>query len=198
MSIVVATFGDQSWRQLAAERAIPSAESFGVPFHVVHGDTLAQARNEGVARCSTEWVVHLDADDELAPGYLDELAKGTADLRAPAVSYNGRIPYVPKVAGHAHDCTAECLEHGNYLVVGALARVEQIKAVGGWEGWPVYEDWALWLRMWRAGATVESIPDAVYLAYARHDSRNRGTPMAVRNATHAAIHAANSGLADAA
>lgn len=191
VSIVVATFGDESWRRLAAERAVPSAEQFGVPVHVVHGETLAQARNEGVARCDTEWVVHLDADDELDAGYLDALAAGTADLRAPAVSFikHGRAsdPFMPRVYGHRHDCAGECLPDGNWLVVGAAARVAQIQEVGGWAEWPVYEDWALWLRMWQAGATVEAIPQAVYRAYWRRASRNRAPDVEFRNQVHRQI-----------
>lgn len=78
----------------------------------------------------TEWVVYLDADDELEPGFLDWMADGTADLRAPAVRYvrggNSVHAYVPKVWGHEHDCTGECLPYGNWLVIGSAVRPDTI------------------------------------------------------------------------
>ena len=134
VTIAVATFGDEAWSELARRRAIPSAAQFGVPVVHVHADTLHDARNQAVDRVETEWVVHLDADDELEIDYLDALDAGTADLRAPSVRYVADSfpdPYVPKVAGHRHDCAAECLPEGNWLVVGSLVRAQMVRDVGG-------------------------------------------------------------------
>lgn len=190
-SIVVATFGDPLWPELAERRAIPSARRLGVPVIAVHGETLAQARNAGLEQVETEWVIHLDADDELDPGYLQAMSMGTADLRAPAVTYvhrgRPRPTFVPRVSGHEHDCTGDCLPDGNWLVVGSAVRAELVRQEGGWEEWPVYEDWALWLRLWTAGATVEAIPEAIYLAHYHRGSRNRAPSMAFKNDVHRQI-----------
>jgi GT2 family glycosyltransferase len=198
VTIAIATFGDQSWIDLAESRAIPSAERFGVPVVHFHAGTLHEARNGALERVDTEWVVHLDADDELAPTYLDMLARGTADLRVPAVSYvrNGLIPppYVPKVAGHSHDCSADCLIDGNWIVVGAMVRAQMVRDVGGWRDFEWAEDWDLWVRCWQAGATIEALPKAVYRAHVRPDSRNRALDRAGRVAAHEAIYAANFGV----
>jgi hypothetical protein len=69
-------------------------------------------------------------------------------------------------------------------VIGTCARAELLRSVGGFMDWPVYEDWCLWWRCVRAGATVEAIPDAVYRAYVRPDSRNRGMVLEERNVWH--------------
>lgn len=184
--MVCGTYGGREWTEMAT-RALATVPE-GVPTVHVHADTLHDARNQALAQVETEFVVHLDADDELEPGYLNRLMAGTADLRAPAVRYvqQGRAgrPRVPKVAGHHHSCTAACLPEGNWLVVGALARTSLIREVGGWEPWPLYEDWALWLRCHQAGATVEAIPQAVYRAHVRRDSRNRGPSMSLKNQVH--------------
>lgn len=193
VTVCVATYGDQSWMHLASKRAVPSAKALGVPVVRAHRASLHAARNTALAAVKTEWVVFLDADDELEPGYFDAMATGSADLRAPAVRYLwkprdvARAPQVPRVAGHKHDCTAECLPDGNWLVVGSMVRTDLVREVGGWEPWPVYEDWALWLRCWLAGASIEAIPAAVYRAHARPDSRNRGPDMGFKNRTHRAI-----------
>lgn len=185
---MVAYTGDP-WRTWAHQRAIPSAEALGVPVVVGEGSTVADARNDGLSRVSTEWVVHLDADDELEPGYVEAMATGTADLRAPVVRYihaggQRTQPGMPRVAGHRHACTGECLPEGNWLVVGACARADLLRKVGGWWGEPIYEDWSLWLRCWLAGATVEPVPSAIYRAHVRPRSRNRALPMVRRNEIH--------------
>ena len=84
VTVVVATFGDVSWCDLADQRAIPSAEAHGVPVIHSHGNDITDARNHGLSLVETEWVCFLDADDELGRRYFDQMALGTADVRAPA------------------------------------------------------------------------------------------------------------------
>lgn len=194
-SIVRPPRGYRSWPDLAERRAIPSAEAEGVPVVHAHAGTLHDARNQALDQVDTEWVIHLDADDELEAGYIEALAAGTADLRAPAVRYvspaRAAWPRVPTVAGHAHACSADCLPAGNWLVVGTLAPADLVRKVGGWSDYPWSEDWDLWVRCWQAGATVEAIPSAVYRAHVRSDSRNRAPARTARLAAHRAIAAAN-------
>ena len=187
VTVVIGTFGDEQYRTWATERAAPSVPQ-GVPYVHHHGESLAESRNAGLELVNTEWVCFLDADDELTPGYFDAMNEGTADLRAPAVEYtqdgHTQSPYVPKVAGHRHACYGECLPSGNWLVIGTVARTELVRSVGGFREFPVYEDWDLWLRCWLARGTVEAIPEAVYRAHVRNDSRNRGPSVKERNKVH--------------
>jgi GT2 family glycosyltransferase len=195
VTVAVATFGDESWADLAMMRAVPSADALDVPVVHVHGDTLHEARNEALSRVATEWVCHLDADDELKPGYFAAMSTATADVRAPSVAYlvDGirQPPRMPRVAGHRHRCAAPCLTDGNWLVVGSVARAELLRSVGGWRDFDWSEDWDLWLRCHLAGATFEAVRSAVYIAHARPDSRNRGADQQTKLAAHRAILAAN-------
>lgn len=196
VTVAVGTFGSQTWAELARKRAIPSAAGQAPIVHQ-HGSNLAAARNACLAEIETEWVVHLDADDELEPGYIEALAGGKTDLRAPAVRYvrQGLVekPAIPRVAGHEHECTGECLSAGNWLVIGTALRAELLRSVGGWKDWPVYEDWDVFLRCYLAGATVAAVPQAIYRAHARARSRNRAPAMEVKNRVHREIAAANFG-----
>lgn len=196
MTVAVATFGDDWWPQLAQQRAIPSADALGVPVVHVHGDTLHDARNDALAQVATEWVIHLDADDELEPGYVEAMTAGAADVRAPSVRYvrnetDQPDPVLPRVAGHRHICTAGCLPQGNWLVVGTAVRADLLRQVGGWRDWPWAEDWDVWLRCHLAGATIEAIPRAVYRAHVRLNSRNQVASQSQRLAVHRMVEAAN-------
>lgn len=194
VTIAIPTCGEQSWSDLAIERALPSAQTQDVPvLHVHYRDaTVSEARNRILGAIGTEWVVYLDADDELEPDFVAHIAKGTCDLRAPAVRYQTpgwplMKERMPRVSGHQHACSAECLPYGNWLVVGSAVRTQLIHDAGGWREWPCFEDWCLWVRCWQLGATVEAVPHAVYRAHVRHDSRNRSGAAEERLETHRAI-----------
>ena len=194
MTIAVATFGDSEWAKLAFNRAIPSATAQGVPVVYRHEDNLADARNACLKMVPTEWVIFLDADDELEPGYVEAMGKGTADVRGPVARYirGGRSNlWQPRVYGHSHDCGAECLSDGNWLLIGSAVRTSVLRAAGGWREFNWSEDWDTWIRCWKRGATFELISDAIYRAHVRPDSRNRGATQAAKQAAHEAIYEAN-------
>jgi len=187
VTVVVGTYGEDHWPQLAKDRAIPSVAEQAPVIHC-HGETLAKARNEGLAQVKSEWVLFLDADDEMAPGYVDAMAAGHADLRGPSVEYikgnRRQRPIMPRVAGHSHECSGDCLVDGNWLVIGTALRADLAREVDGFREWACYEDWDFFLRCYLAGATVEAIPEAIYRAHVRHDSRNRAPSMTVKNRVH--------------
>lgn len=195
VTVCVATFGDWEWEDLAQRRAIPSAVALDVPVVHFHGETLLAARNDALANVTTEYVCFVDADDELERHYFDHIAQSAADIRVPSVRYvrNGFDSGVrmPTIAGHTHVCDPECLREGNYIVIGAVAPTQLLKDVGGFRDFAWSEDWDLWVRCWKAGATFENVPRAVYRAHVRPDSRNRGQTQEAKNAAHRAIAQAN-------
>lgn len=193
MDVVIATFGDIYWPELARNRAGVSARLAGARRVVYsHGRTLAEARNAALGDVRSDWVIFLDADDELEPGYVEAMAAAEGDLRVPQVRYVrdglGEPAYFPKVAGHDHDCNAHCLEDGNWLVIGTAVRTELARSILFREE-PIYEDWSFFLRCRRAGATVKRVPRAVYRAHFRATSRNRSPSMKFKNEWHWRIHA---------
>lgn len=195
VTVVIPSYGGRSWYDRSFERARPSALAHDVPVVNVHGETLHGARNLGLELVETEYVCFLDADDELEPGFFTEIASADADIRVPAVRYmrndvdQGVV--MPRVAGHVHECADVCLADGNWIVVGAVARTELVRAVGGWRDFPMFEDYDLWLRCWQEGASIVPVPSAVYRAHVRADSRNRAPSQRLKRDAHKAICRAN-------
>lgn len=171
VSVVVATYGDRAkWDAIAA----PAIESIrrqtvrAVSVERVHGATLADARNQGVVQARGEWVVMLDADDRLHPRYLEAVLDADGDLRYPAVHYSDEP--APRVLGPFD------LFEQNFMVIGTAIRRRDFLRAGGFEGEPVYEDWALWLRCRMLGLEPRAVPGAIYQATRREGSRNVSDP----------------------
>ena len=196
VKIAVCTYGSQEWRDLADQRAVPSAEAQGVPVMRCHAETLAESRNWALEICDAEFLIYLDADDQIEEGYVEAMLAGQGDVRAPSVrrvKADGRAKrrtYMPRVWNHTHECRGACLELGNWVTVGAMARTELLREVGGWGDQPIFEDFALWLRCFRAGADIQPCPDAVYRYWESPNHRNGSLPPRERDEWHHRIVAA--------
>lgn len=170
LSICIATFGDPQWHELALARALPSAaRQADCEIVTEHGASLHEARNRAAERARGEWLVFLDADDELADGYAAAILAASGDLRAPAVSWvapDGTAS-PPTLLDDRH------IERMNSCVIGTGIRRSMFLDIGGFGSWPAWEDWALFLRAYRSGATIEHVPAAVYRAHVRPGSRNQ-------------------------
>jgi glycosyltransferase involved in cell wall biosynthesis len=131
---------------------------------------VARARNAGLERAQTPYVLVLDADDRLAPGAL-------ATLRAPLEAdpqlgfaygrmkffgdWNGELrfpPYDPYVLLYRHT-----------IGLSALARREVFEDTGGFDpAFEQFEDWELWVHALARGWRGRQI-DAVTVEYRRHE-----------------------------
>lgn len=141
-----------------------------------HGPDLQIARNTTAAAARSTWLCFLDADDELDEHYLEAMTTAIADgdtnrLLQPAtlgVYPDGREDPEPVLL------PPKPLLEGNYLIIGTVVSAELFRRVGGFHDWPIWEDWDLWLRCWRAGAAVQPVPEAVYRVHVNANGRNNG------------------------
>lgn len=167
VSVIVGTFGPEHWVDLANARAIPSATAEGVEVIHRHGATIAEARNAGAAAASSEWLVFLDADDELEPGYIAAMAAADGDLRAPAVRYVTATEHPDPIILDGRN-----IDRLNPCVIGTALRRDMFDFVGGFWNERAWEDWSLFRRCWLAGAKLVHVPTAVYRAHVNPTGRN--------------------------
>jgi len=190
ISVIVATYGEEEWKTLAYERAVPSVigQNTGVdeiiPEHLYNG-TRATSLNHGAAMSAGDWLLFLDADDELAPGYIGAMRRAVEQNLGGRVLLTPAVQQIRKGRPRAPFFFPECdFRTGNWLVIGTLIQRALFMEIGGFREHPHgLEDWNLWARAVRAGATVVKVPDAVYRAHmnprSKHHvlSRNRSAYM---------------------
>lgn len=200
VSVLISCFGHTDWANLAWSRAYPSAFRQADECLVVHkkNGTLCEARNEAAEAASGDWLVFLDADDELDPGYVSalkaqlEVDESPTQLCAPRVSYiESGYRQAPKYLPLGQDDIRE----GNWLVIGTAVHRATFGLAGGFREWPIYEDWDLWQRCHlRASAKPVKVPDMVYVAHVSHHSRNRAPSPETQSRVFRDIRLANYGL----
>jgi hypothetical protein len=162
--------GNEAWLR----EAIGSLP-IGTPYLVAHNDgELAEALNQALRQVETEFVLRLDADNRLhrdAIPFLLDLAWDT-DVTYPSLLLTDEELRPVEFLKAPAFCPNRLLEK-NYIDGGALFRPEKALAVGGYRDLPILEDWDLWVRMHRAGATFKAVPEAI-LYYRQHPgSRNK-------------------------
>lgn len=154
--------------------------------------TIASVRNQLAEEAKNEWLVFLDADDQLAPGYVAAIEREQARHREGRWLYTPMVSYVHK-GGRvqaARFWPEVPFEQGNWLVIGTAIERDLFLQVGGFRdyGDPLgsigYEDWGLWARCWQAGAQVAKVRRAVYIAHVNPQSRNRAIDQQTKQHWH--------------
>lgn len=178
LSILISTHGTEEWRRLALRRAVPSAENQGAhEVLVLHEPkaTLAEVRNANAEQATGDYLLYLDGDDELDPGFVNAITRAEAEitpavvpLLTPSVSYvRGMTRKQPKIWPEMD------IRNGNWMIIGTVVPRTVAIAIGGFREYGWSEDWAFWAMCMEAGATPVKVPDAIYIAHVNHKSRNR-------------------------
>lgn len=172
VGVIIPSYGDKEVWDEFASRAVASVEAQTRPPNEIlriHADSLYEARNQGLEQSMSDWLICLDADDELDRHYIEAMLTVPGDIRQPAT--------LGVVDGHEDNYPVlipkKPLFEGNYIVIGAMFRRKLALEVGGFRDLPAFEDWDLWARMVMNGARVGECPSAIYKVHVRKDSRNK-------------------------
>jgi glycosyltransferase involved in cell wall biosynthesis len=142
---------------------------------------LPHARNIAIASAGGEYILSLDADDRIAPAYLEK-AVALLDADPSLGIVHGEVEYFGAKTGlweiPPFDLDA-FLVH-NLLPNACFFRRSAWQKVGGYkeELRRGHEDWEFWLSLIEAGAKIGRIPEVV--SYYRQ-AENSATQAAVRN-----------------
>lgn len=109
----------------------------------------ANARNTGIKNASTDIIVPLDADDLLAPQYLEYTFWGLYFYPEATWCYTWSTGFQDLEYLWRFPWDAEKLKTYNFLTLTAAIRKKDILEVGGYksEDFLDYEDWRFWLEM---------------------------------------------------
>ena len=129
---------------------------------------VAAARNAGMARAETPYLLCLDADDRLAPGAIDALRAAASERR---FAY-GWMQFFGDWSGTwklpPYDPYRLLFRH--QIGLSALIPRELFEATGGFDGeFGEFEDWELWVNALEHGFRGELVPRVV-LEYRRHSA----------------------------
>ena len=135
------------------------------PFLILENDgEVAEALNVGLKTATTEFVVAFGADDVALPGFIDwlETFSFNADVVYPAMILASEDLKTPLGEHAAYPFCPMRLMERNFISGAALVRRSKALEVGGYRevGW---EDWDLWVRLYRAGARFKPCPEAKML-----------------------------------
>lgn len=130
--------------------------------HKVNGH-LASARNHGIARAKSKYILSLDADDKFAPDFLEKaVAVLEREPRTGAVNCWSRMFGTRDeiVTSQIGGDVKNFLSH-NVCSASCLFRRECWQEVGGYDEAMKqgYEDWDFWLSVTKRGWFVRNIPE---------------------------------------
>jgi len=147
------------------------------------------ARNTGIRASHAPWMVFLDADDWLAPEFLETTLQYAADHPAidivhtgwARVTPDGRIAdehYGPPESDLFPRLARSCVVH----IGGCLVRRSPVEQIGGFEA-SLFNanDWDFWQRIARAGARFGPVPKVLTFYQMRRNSLSRNLEQHSRN-----------------
>lgn len=145
---------------------------------------LAAARNAGIRATDAPYVVPLDADDAIEPGFVEALL-GPLDSDASLGFAYGHVRFFGAAQG-GWECPPydpRRLLYENLTVATALLRRRAFEEAGGYREDMVYgyEDWDLWLAMLSLGWRGCCVPQPLF-RYRKHPGGSMLSRMADRRA----------------
>jgi len=127
---------------------------------------LSSARNAGIRVATGDWILTLDADDKIAPDFIEKCLQVNADIIATGQEEFGDTN---RIWFPHPNPTFDDFITANRINCCSLFKKEIWHKIGGYDEEMKlgYEDWDFWLRATQAGYTVKTIQEPLFF-YRKH------------------------------
>ena len=157
---------------LQVAQALAEEHRATTSIRVLHRDDVgpSAARRHGVEHARGRYFVPLDADDKLAPAFLEQTV--------PVLEADGKLGFAYTDSRYFGDQEQEIFHPeydfarlcaGNFVSYCSLVRRAAFDAVDGYDrgNWGYYEDWDLWIRLGQAGWQGRHVAEPLFF-YHQH------------------------------
>jgi hypothetical protein len=169
--LIVVDDGSRQPRTVAVLDLLAAA---GYDVHRLPHGGLAAARNHGFAAARAPFVVPLDADNRLLPGFVGPALAVLAGEPSLGAVYGDRVDFGGRNGRvEVGPFDVHRLAGGNYVDACAVLRRQAWQECGGYDGaMPLqgWEDWELWLAMVERGWVLRWLPEPGFEYRVRPDS----------------------------
>lgn len=146
--------------------------------HVLHTENqgLASARNTGIAAATGVYILPLDADDLIEPGYLEAAVQILEQNEAVGIVYcRARLFGAVQTEWLLPEYSLAEMLKDNVIFCSAMFRKSDWEAVGGYDPGMIYgwEDYDFWLSLIEMGREVYQIPEILFCYRVASDSMVR-------------------------
>lgn len=154
------------------DNSIEVIEKYPVTLLKKSNGGVAAARNAGTTIASGDYLLFLDADDELSPFYIEEVLK---EMKGDVQVVYSDMQFIGDQNGVVGmpEATLENMQGWQCVPsVCALVDTRAFNLVGGFDNGEIFEDWGFWLRMTHKGYVFKHIAKPLF-RYRKHGfSRN--------------------------
>jgi len=161
----------------------PRAHALATSIMLPKNVGVAEARNIGVRMSKGQLLLFLDADDKLAPDFIEQCGRviTNCDIAYPNVLKFGNVEINKLVDAPDNVDPAYIIGRGRTrefgLVVTSMIKREMYFTLGGFKDLPIFEDWDFWIRAMFNGYTFAKANTILYYRQNRPEdgSRNRNS-----------------------
>ena len=208
LSVIVTCYNKPSWQLMECMDSIksqtiepkevfliddcsrdPHAHAGAISVMLPHNVGVVKARDFGVKMSTGKLILFVDADDKLAPDFIQQCGKQIlkADIVYPNMILFGNVPRNKLVTNPGKITAQYLLGRKTSIPVTSMMWRRVYDSLGGFRVLPIFEDWDFWIRALCKGYTFKRANTLLWYRQ-NPDSRNHGVP-GLKETIHARITA---------